>query len=712
MLRNAFTLALWVDIARRSEPPLHFASRTHLLRAYWEQQRKAVRIERGLRDADVNALLDQLVSYLDRERRLDAPRVLLNSHTVAAEALLSLGLLQQQGGRVRFAHQAHADYLIAQRVVSKILAEGTKILQWLEGDQSLFRREQVRQVLQMLRDDDPSTYVQAMAELLSSSDIRFHLRHLAVQVLRQVDDPLTAEVDLVVEVLQAGELTEYLSQHLLAYSPLWTRAILERGLVSPWLRSSNSALRSMALGVLGSCSEQLGDMIAAIALPVLRETGYASREIARLLPHDVATDSPSIFEERLKLARSHPWEAAPQLGLMLEPLVESAPSKALRLVHAIVEGALGRFEEPSKEDQATMQDLVHDDQLKAIGAAFKACPQEACDLYLPLLGGIGEAAARRAESGDYFTWHPLEEVVVSGLGAAGEELAKASPFAALAIVQRLGASTQQDRVAATTLIALNASDHADRAIEWISALAALSLVDHALRVRRLRAFQVASGDPNGAVRVAVQAAARQLLIDDPQTAIELFLAASDHEDDRVLASSEARRFVDRVWREQLNALEPLLHRMIASDVAAAAQLGAELIAAAWLFDGRLGGLLRQCQTGNPSQRRGVAAVAAVACSGEGIATEAIATLTPFFRDPDAEVRKMAAKVFSREGFLEHVSAPQIAAEYARSSAFLENPKVFINPLAEDLAQTPRFGDAIVVMAGRLASKLTPPRPTA
>src|SRR5262249_12930403 len=111
-------------------------------------------------------------------------------------------------------------------------------------------------------------------------------------------------------------------------------------------------------------------------------------------------------------------------------------------------------------------------------------------------------------------------------------------------------------------------------------------------------------------------------------------------------------------------------------------------------------LFRLCQAGNPAQRKGVAVVGAVACSENGLA-EAIATLTLCFRDPDAEVSKTAARVFSRDGFLQSASAPKLGAEYARTGAFLEDPDALIDPVAEDLAQAPRFSDAIVTMASRI-----------
>lgn len=1023
LLRNAFTLALWVEIARRSEPPMQFASRAHLLRIFWEQQRRAVREERGLTDVDVNTLLDRLVAYLDRERRLDAPRILLDSYPQVAEALQSLGLLQEQGGRVRFAHQAHTDYLIAQHVVSKMVEQGMTLLQWLEGDQSLFRREQVRQVLQMLRGVEPDTYAAAIADLLGSRQIRFHLRQLAVQVLRQVDFPLPVEVEVVATALEAGELAEYLSQHLLSYSLPWTQSMLDHGLLSLWLRSTDPKRRAMALRVLGSCSQQMGEQIAATALPILHQSTDAATDIAELLPYDVTDDTPAIFEERLRLAHAHPWLAARQLCSSIESSAESAPWRALRLVHAIVAGAVKRYEAPSEEDRSVIRDLTRDNHADAIVAAFKTCAQQACQLYLPLLACIGEAATSQEGDVDRYEWYRFQRMLVDGLGAAGQEIAKTTPGAATALIERLAPSAHADRIAARTLTGLEPREHADQAMRWILAdanrlvlswndseyegwlaadllsrfaascsdmlyqriedallavrrewevksvreqlalirerppgldplmfgdgsprnwygtvqhvllsalpverrseraarraacwrskfgeasravrsegmggtvgspipgdyldripdrqwlqiasgawsrregrnlrqvgpselsershasfaadfgeatrrnpirfsqlalrlrgdtapdyirsalyalvdvsqpanaapewapaaaealerlvqraeefagtdpsvarafcwavsrrptdtwsastverlaryaesaldpepsslavrnsidgkeanhlessalnsvrgaavyaLAAPSLEDSALQERRLSALRAASRDPHCAVRIATQGAARTLLRGNAQAAMELFLAASEHQDDRVLGSSEARQFLIRTWRDHQHVLEQLFRRMIASDVPAAAQLGAECVTAAWLFDGRLEELFRLCQSGNPAQRRGVVAVAVVACSDDEPPAEAIATLMPLFGDRDVEVSNTAARVFSRARFLERASTPQVAAEYARTGAFLKDPDALIDPLAEDLAQAPRFGDAIAVVARRL-----------
>ncbi|HVF60710.1 MAG TPA: hypothetical protein VNJ70_12965 [Thermoanaerobaculia bacterium] len=1040
LLRNAFTLGLWAEIAKGGSPPTRFDNRTELLKAFWDNQQRRIREERGVPDSETDTLLDQVVAFLDQEGRLDAPELLLKGHPAAAKALLSLGTLQMRGSRVRFSHQVHADYQIALRVVRRVLTEGFTLVEWVARDQSLFRRQQVRQVLEMLRDVDPDRYGEAITALLSSPNLRFHLRQLAVQLLRHAPDPTNAEIDAVADALESREFRPYLCQHLLEYSEFWTRAFLTRGLLLEWLESGDTNDRARAMRALGSCSHNLGDELGP-ALEVLERgsSEEVQRNVAELLPTDALSDSPLLFARRLELVRTVPWFAAHQLHIQaaVESLAEREPSKALRLGHAAIDGALNRLPEPAEADRATLLELRLPERPAVLIKVCVAQPQEAVDLFLPLLARVNDASTLAGEDADdefrRYHWYEVQSTLIECLRAAISELARISPNVARRLIGQLPQSPDFDRIAASAWMMLEPHAHADPCLKWllaepdrlvlgwdigedgwaaadlisrfggycspscyqqlearvtsfrldwelesvrqqfslmkerlkgcdplvwedgrsrnyygsaqqvllevlpaerislravglqacwrakfgmpsrpvkhegmggsvvspipapylmlipdsqwrsiargdwgrrggrnlrqtgpmsmsershgtfaasfgdaakrdpvrfvrlalelegsaaadyvraalwavgdsarpenavpawepappsaierlaaygeeldgiqasmalpfcsavrrrgaerwspstvdrlaryaesakdpeagampvrrrraggeetddlgtsalnctrgaaVYALGALSLEEAEGVERRLIALRSASQDPHPAVRIAVQGTARALWKMAPREAFTLFLAACGHDDDRVLASSECRYFLLMAWRKHLRELTPLFERMINSEVAAAAQLGAECVTAAWLYRAQLEELFRQCESGSCPQRVGVARVAVGACSSDGDPSEdALALLTRFLEDQDSAVSSTGAEVFSQEGFLAKGCAPAIAAGYARSAAFVACPDALVEALAKAPSQVGRFLDAISIMAARFAELSGPKVP--
>ena len=72
------------------------------------------------------------------------------------ESLVRAGWLRRDGGRIAFAHEAFFDYAYAQQH----MRSGLPLLSLLRsGEQHLFRRAQVRQILALEREQDREQYL-------------------------------------------------------------------------------------------------------------------------------------------------------------------------------------------------------------------------------------------------------------------------------------------------------------------------------------------------------------------------------------------------------------------------------------------------------------------------------------------------------------------------------------------------------------------------
>src|SRR5207249_10795355 len=93
----------------------------------------------------------------------------------SVRAMISVGVLTQDDGKLIFSHQSYFDYLLAKSLVVEILKGTGSVTDWLlKGAQSLFRRGQLRTLLHLLRGDDHPRYISTLNDIFARSDIRFH----------------------------------------------------------------------------------------------------------------------------------------------------------------------------------------------------------------------------------------------------------------------------------------------------------------------------------------------------------------------------------------------------------------------------------------------------------------------------------------------------------------------------------------------------------
>lgn len=159
LLSNFQNLTMWSEIADFGKTS-RFSTATELSRQFWQSRWEEI-FRRGVSAAEVEALLDEVTSYMEAHSRLDAPERLLEEHPIAAHVLQSLNVLQVSDRRVSFCHQSYLDYQVARKLLGEIDGGSASVLTWLGAKerQSLFRREQLRLVLMRIRDEDLARFL-------------------------------------------------------------------------------------------------------------------------------------------------------------------------------------------------------------------------------------------------------------------------------------------------------------------------------------------------------------------------------------------------------------------------------------------------------------------------------------------------------------------------------------------------------------------------
>ncbi len=478
VLRSPQALYLWTMLHESPRPPFAFRSMVDLMREFWAQTRRKLG---ELRPGSYEEVLGTLVEYLDRRGAMVAPKTVVAPWALEVDALVSMNVLLTDQGKVIFAHQSYLDHLTAERVLREVLMGSGTVLGWLaRNDQSLFRRGQLRQLLALLRDDDPSRYEESLRTLLTSDAVRFHLKHLTLLLLGQADPPTAGEVDLAVTLLREKKWLDHLTDLVFTGHEAWIDALHTRGILAGWLDAGDEGLARRALFLLNRVSASRGEVIEALLLDEHRDKRHEDLERVLLMSAPERL-SPRLFTEFVGMTRrgsqsllhSIRWKelAAANGSRCLEVLEAVLLNQARRARSAMGDESIGRQE---------TRDVRREDS-DHVAAAAATIPIEAWDRLVPVLLRIlrriaGSRRARRAtgfSSSRYLfereLWQ-ISRVLARVLRAAGRAMAGTDSAAFWERVSRLsGSRSPAVRRLLARCMAAGRDDQADVSLRWLIA---------------------------------------------------------------------------------------------------------------------------------------------------------------------------------------------------------------------------------------------------
>lgn len=398
LLRFPLGLYLWHKLQLESDDRTNnFRSMTDLLRKFWEMiNRKLTKIKPG----KYFVVLDSLVNYMVKRCKPSAPSSIVSRYPEEVDALLSMYVLveankvedelmfknrKSNNRHLIFSHQSFVDYLSADRVLKYVLKDKFTVIDWLlEKDQSLFQRGQLRQLLTLLRDDDPQTYTKSLKSIIKESNIRFHLKHLAIQLLGQVDLPTDDEVDIVIGLLDRPSLQwEYhVFFNILAGRESWFDALNHRGIIRSWLESTDDRRVNLALMISQRVVESRSEAVETLLLDrgKIRDPIIIVKALWSTPPEKL---SDRLFDAMLEVKKRGMWNAHDFLDL--KPLSIIHPSRCIRIYHERIKRILGEMDSPIITGNSNIDNIDHSwIQLnkKAMVDAATALPVLAWDIFI------------------------------------------------------------------------------------------------------------------------------------------------------------------------------------------------------------------------------------------------------------------------------------------------------------------------------------------
>lgn len=259
-------LKLLADVADESATAtLGFRTANDLYDLFW-QRKQALLQQRLERPVAWTAVIDTLCEHMNEHQALSVPEAILDAHERDVRAMISEHVLVLDNKRITFFHEGFFDYAFARRFA----ARGGDLMKILRsGEQHLFRRAQVRQVLLHGREIDLRSYLECLRELLVSREIRFHIKQVVFALLAELDDPTKEEWGILETLLQQPDYP-HRSEIWSALRTLpWFRLLDSLGVVANWLEESECDTGDQVVMLLKFIQGGAADRVAELVEPYI-----------------------------------------------------------------------------------------------------------------------------------------------------------------------------------------------------------------------------------------------------------------------------------------------------------------------------------------------------------------------------------------------------------------------------------------------------------
>jgi hypothetical protein len=264
LLRTPFYLALFLSGLADDRNEIAFREIGDLFDRYWERKQITVAERLGGKN-DWSDVVDRLCETMSRNLAVSVPAAMVDDWRDTVAAMLTEHVLVRDENQLRFFHESFFDYAFARRFIA--LGHDLKTL-LCSGEQHLFRRSQVRQVLVFLRNQSRSQYLAQLRDLLSDSSIRFHIKRLILAWLGTLADPTSDEWALIEPLLSQSDVCRH-ALPAMHNNLAWFDLLNELGVVSRWLGGSDEGMVNGGVWLLSGdrVQKERSESVAALLIP-------------------------------------------------------------------------------------------------------------------------------------------------------------------------------------------------------------------------------------------------------------------------------------------------------------------------------------------------------------------------------------------------------------------------------------------------------------
>lgn len=401
--------------------------------------------------ADRVQVIRLLTNYMAQNKVTSVPQsVLLQPDLVtldqAIKWLASTGIIISGSNKWTFIHQTFFDYCFAHEFVE----QGHSLVdEIVRSDQGLFIRPLLIQVISYMRGTNPAQYLQALSNLLSSSEIRFHLNDLLLRWFGSIPNPTEHEWVIARRML-LSPATRFRTLQSMFGNPGWF-ARLYSAVLPHWLESEKT-IDDTFLYYLVSLGEINSTQLGVIELlkPYLAKNEEWDKKLIYIvsrIQHWHSVDAVEFYEQVIYRIPSTNKHDIYQIGL----LAKAFPKPGIRLLRFVLDLVLRQYDEKFRGWKASAENtsrffapsiyselhIIENYNLEeAFPVISRAEPKYFLGIFLPWLDNVLARQEVPEESSPfYYFWdqlsgnwyndhHGVEHAFIFGLITALVEIAK------------------------------------------------------------------------------------------------------------------------------------------------------------------------------------------------------------------------------------------------------------------------------------------------
>ncbi|MCF7512727.1 hypothetical protein L3V43_00075 [Pseudoalteromonas sp. L23] len=303
ILQIPLWLSIYLTIANRTLSAPLFSNKLELIKKYWEDRISIVK-SFDIDERDAMRLIDEIVVLMTSKFRLAISANTLTIGTQRAlDALLSVGVLTKQGQNISFRHQALFDYQVGLKLFNAGISSASALLTEIgdSSNQTLTKREHLKYALNMLLDSDQRAFCECSSAILNSDEIRFHLKYLTLNTIKEINKLTKPAKLLVDEILEQSNLRSRFLHNTCYKNKCIINYLSEKGVISKWLNGTDEVLIDRALNLLSSIAEDEPQVVLGELSHFVGRSRTWNSRVYRALCWNIEDDSSEMFNLRLRL---------------------------------------------------------------------------------------------------------------------------------------------------------------------------------------------------------------------------------------------------------------------------------------------------------------------------------------------------------------------------------------------------------------------------
>ena len=387
ILRIPVWLSLYLQIIKDNHSNPDFASKIDLISLYWKD--RLIQLNSTLTDTSLaHSIVDDFIEKASQNMQFSIPISLLsNPNPSVLAALISVGILHKHENQISFQHQALFDYHLGKRLFDTARQSSEALLEEIgsKSEQTLTRREHIKYALKLLSQDRQSLFCQNISALFNSTDIRFHIKYLAINVIGEVTTIKAPMRSLIINLINNEELSQPFIESACVGHPQIVEVLSEKNVISEWLNGSDSQI-DLAIRLLSSIADKAPDIVIKEINSFIGTSEEWDNRCYSALNWNIQDDSEEMFEVRKKLL---------QLGCTVnfinwQELAKNHPKKTIELIQLILEGykeeltdSSFEVEEPEESDKYLHRKVWREGQIEDLENISEALPYDVLEKLMP-----------------------------------------------------------------------------------------------------------------------------------------------------------------------------------------------------------------------------------------------------------------------------------------------------------------------------------------